>query len=180
MAKPDKAESTSTVAESKSSGATSSTATPIDTSSKPDGYKSLSEVDKAYIDSILESQKNPGQVYHTPAYNEALNKATDKDANILDRFAFNKKAYNNVNDSITDIVNNRDNDPEAYNNLKKDLDTLSYLTNPNGSFSSIDNVSDDDLKNKIPYYKSLCIDDLMKKCGYEKYNEIIEKYELEV
>ena len=31
---------------------------------------------------------------------------------------------------------------------------LSYLTNPNGSFSSIDNVSDDDLKNKIPYYKS--------------------------
>ena len=57
---------------------------------------------------------------------------------------------------------------------------LSYLTNPNGSFSSIDNVSDDDLKNKIPYYKSLCIDDLIKKCGHEKYNEIVEKYELEV
>ena len=57
---------------------------------------------------------------------------------------------------------------------------LSYLTNPNGSFSSIDNVSDDDLKNKIPYYKSLCIDDLIKKCGREKYNEIVEKYELEV
>ena len=50
---------------------------------------------------------------------------------------------------------------------------LSYLTNPNGSFSSIDNVSDDDLKNKIPYYKSLCIDDLIKKCGREKYNEIV-------
>ena len=57
---------------------------------------------------------------------------------------------------------------------------LSYLTNPNSSFSSIDNVSDDDLKNKIPYYKSLCIDELMKKCGHEKYNEIVEKYELEV
>ena len=39
---------------------------------------------------------------------------------------------------------------------------LSYLTNPNGSFSSIDNVSDNDLKNKIPYYKSLCIDNLIK------------------
>lgn len=57
---------------------------------------------------------------------------------------------------------------------------LSYLTNPNGSFSSIDNVSDNDLKNKIPYYKSLCIDNLIKKCGHEKYNEIVEKYELEV
>ena len=57
---------------------------------------------------------------------------------------------------------------------------LSYLTNPNGSFSSIDKVSDDDLKNKIPYYKSLCIDDLIKKCGHDKYNEIVEKYELEV
>ena len=57
---------------------------------------------------------------------------------------------------------------------------LSYLTNPNGSFSSIDNVSDNDLKNKIPYYKSLCIDNLKKKCGQEKYNEIVEKYELEV
>ena len=55
MAKPDKADSTSTAAESKTSNATSSTATPIDTSSKPDGYKSLSDVDKAYIDSILES-----------------------------------------------------------------------------------------------------------------------------
>ena len=40
--------------------------------------------------------------------------------------------------------------------------------------------SDDDLKNKIPYYKSLCIDDLIKKCGHDKYNEIVEKYELEV
>ena len=57
---------------------------------------------------------------------------------------------------------------------------LSYLTNPNGSFSSIDKVSDDDLKNKIPYYKSLCIDDLIKKCGHDKCNEIVEKYELEV
>lgn len=57
---------------------------------------------------------------------------------------------------------------------------LSYLTNPNGSFSSIDKVSDDDLKNKIPYYKSLCIDDLINKCGHDKYNEIVEKYELEV
>ena len=134
MAKPDKAESTSTVAESKSSNATSSTATPIDTSSKPDGYKSLSEVDRAYIDSILESQKNPGQVYHAPAYDEALNKATDKDQNLLDRFAFNKKTYDNVNDSITDIVNNRYNNPEDYNNLKKDLDTLSYLTNPDSEY----------------------------------------------
>ena len=134
MAKPDKAESTSTVAESKSSNATSSTATPIDTSSKPDGYKSLSEVDRAYIDSILESQKNPGQVYHAPAYDEALNKATDKDQNLLDRFAFNKKTYDNVNDSITDIVNNRFNNPEDYNNLKKDLDTLSYLTNPDSEY----------------------------------------------
>ena len=57
---------------------------------------------------------------------------------------------------------------------------LSYLINPNGSFSSIDNVSDNDLKNKIPYYKSLCIDNLIKKCGHEKYNEIVEKYELEM
>ena len=58
---------------------------------------------------------------------------------------------------------------------------LSYLTTPNGSFSfSISNVSDDDLKNKIPYYKSLCIEDLIKKCDKEKYNEIVEKYELEV
>lgn len=57
---------------------------------------------------------------------------------------------------------------------------LSYLTNPNGSFSSIDKVSDDDLKNKIPYYKSLCIDNLINKCGHDKYNEIVEKYELEV
>ena len=36
------------------------------------------------------------------------------------------------------------------------------------------------IENKIPYYKSLCIDDLIKKCGREKYNEIVEKYELEV
>ena len=57
---------------------------------------------------------------------------------------------------------------------------LSYLTNPNGSFSSIDNVSDDDLKNKIPYYKSLCIGELMKKCRHEKYNEIVKEYKLEV
>ena len=57
---------------------------------------------------------------------------------------------------------------------------LSYLTNPNGSFSSIEKVSDDDLKNKIPYYKSLCIDELIKKCEHDKYNEIVEKYELEV
>ena len=137
MAKPDKAESTSTAAESKSSGATSSTdnkATPIDTSSKPDGYKSLSDVDKAYIDSILESQKNPGQVYHTPAYNEAVNKATDKDRPLMDRFTFNKKTYDSVNDSINDIINNRDKDPESYNNLKKDLDTLSYLTNPDSEY----------------------------------------------
>ena len=129
MAKPDKAESTSTVAESKSSNAT-----PIDTSSKPDGYESLSEVDRAYIDNILESQKNPGQIYHAPAYDEALNKATDKDQNLLDRFVFNKKTYDNVNDSITDIVNNRYNNPEDYNNLKKDLDTLSYLTNPDSEY----------------------------------------------
>ena len=137
MAKPDKADSTSTVAESKTSSATSSTdnkATPIDTSSKPDGYKSLSEVDRAYIDSILESQKNPGQIYHAPAYDEAVNKATDKEQNLLDRFVFNKNTYDNVNDSITDIVNNRDNNPEAYNNLKKDLDTLSYLTNPDSEY----------------------------------------------
>ena len=137
MAKPDKAESTSTAAESKSSGATSSTAnkaTPIDTSSKPDGYKSLSDVDKAYIDSILESQKNPGQVYHAPAYDEAANKATDRDRKLTDRFTFSKKQYNTINDSINDIVNNRDKDPEAYNNLKKDLDTLSYLTNPDSEY----------------------------------------------
>ena len=58
---------------------------------------------------------------------------------------------------------------------------LSYLTTPNGPFSfGISNVSDDDLKNKIPYYKSLCIEDLIKKCYKEKYNEIVEKYELEV
>lgn len=45
----------------------------------------------------------------------------------------------------------------------------------------IDNIKDlNDLKNKIPYYKSLCIDDLIKKCGHDKYNEIVEKYELEV
>ena len=134
MAKPDKAESTSNVAESKSSGATSSTATPIDTSSKPDGYKSLSETDKAYIDSILESQKNPGKVYHAPAYNEALNKATDKDRDLTDRFVFSKNTYDKVGDSISDIVNNRDKDPEAYNNLKKDLDVLSYLTNPDSEY----------------------------------------------
>ena len=134
MAKPDKADSTSTAAESKSSSATSSTATPIDTSSKPDGYKSLSDIDKAYIDSILESQKNPGQVYHTPAYDEALNKAADKDKSLSERTIFSKNVYDNVNDSITDIVNNRDNNPEAYNNLKKDLDTLSYLTNPDSEY----------------------------------------------
>ena len=137
MAKPEKAESTSNVAESKSSGATSSTdnkATPIDTSSKPDGYKSLSDVDKAYIDSILESQKNPGQVYHTPSYDEAVNKATDKDRPLTDRFTFSKKQYDAINDSITDIVNNRNKDPEAYNNLKKDLDILSYLTNPDSEY----------------------------------------------
>ena len=137
MAKPDKAESTSNVAESKSTGATSSTnnkATPIDTSSKPDGYKSLSEVDKAYIDSILESQKNPGQVYHAPAYDEALNKATSKDRDPTDRFVFSKNTYDKVSDSISDIVNNRDKNPEAYNNLKKDLDALSYLTNPDSKY----------------------------------------------
>lgn len=137
MAKPDKAESTSTAAESKTSGATSSTdnkATPIDTSSKPDGYKSLSDVDKAYIDSILESQKNPGQVYHAPSFDEAVNKATDKDRSLMDRFTFSKKQYDSINDSINDIVNNRNKDPEAYNNLKKDLDTLSYLTNPDSEY----------------------------------------------
>ena len=137
MAKHDKAESTSTAAESKSSSATSSTdnkATPIDTSAKSDGYKSLSETDKAYIDSILESQKNPGQVYHTPAFDEAVNKATDKDRKLTDRFTFSKKQYDSINDSITDIVNNRDKDPEAYNNLKKGLDTLSYLTNPDSEY----------------------------------------------
>lgn len=137
MAKPDKAESTSNVAESKSSSATSSTnnkATPIDTSAKPDGYKSLSDVDKAYIDSILESQKNPGQVYHAPAYDEALNKATSKDRDLTDRFIFNKNTYDKVSDSISDIVNNRDKDSEAYNNLKKDLDALSYLTNPDSEY----------------------------------------------
>ena len=107
MAKPEKAESTSTAAESKSSSATSSTdnkATPIDTSSKPDGYKSLSDVDKAYIDSILESQKNPGQVYHAPSYDEAVNKATDRDRPLTDRFTFSKKQYDVINDSINDIV----------------------------------------------------------------------------
>ena len=57
---------------------------------------------------------------------------------------------------------------------------LSYLTNPNASFSSIDKVSDNDLKNKIPYYKSLCLEDLINKCGREKYNEIVKEYELEV
>lgn len=161
MAKPDKADSTSTVAESKSTGATSSTSTPIDLSSKPDGYKSLSEVDKAYIDSILESQKNPGQVYHTPAYDEALNKATDKDSNILDRFVFNKKAYNNVNDSITDIVNNRDNNPEAYNNLKKDLDTLSYLTNPDSEYFDDSNAEykRDINKSMSPLFKDITDED---------------------
>ena len=56
---------------------------------------------------------------------------------------------------------------------------LSYLTRPNGGFSSINNVSDYDLINKIPYYKSLCIEELMKKCG-QKYNEIVEQYEMEV
>ena len=130
MAKPDKAESTSTVAESKSSNATSSNATPIDTSSKPDGSESLSDVDKAYIDSILESQKNPGQIYHTPAYDEAVDRATEEGQNTFGRVDFNKKTYNSVNDSINDIVNNRENRPRADNNLKKDLDTLSYLTNP--------------------------------------------------
>lgn len=164
MAKPDKAESTSTAAESKSSGATSSTdnkATPIDTSSKPDGYKSLSEVDRAYIDSILESQKNPGQVYHTPAFNEALNRATDKDRPLMERFAFNKKTYDNVNDSISDIVNNRDNDTEAYNNLKKDLDTLSYLTNPDSEYFDDSNVEykKDIDKNVSPLFKDLYDED---------------------
>lgn len=57
---------------------------------------------------------------------------------------------------------------------------LSYLTNPNASFSSIDRVPDNDLKNKIPYYKALCLEDLINKCGREKYNEIVKEYELEV
>ena len=57
---------------------------------------------------------------------------------------------------------------------------LSYMTNPNGTFSSIDKISDDILRNKIPYYKALCLEDLINKCGQEKYNEIVSEYELEV
>lgn len=150
MAKSDSKESksassTSSPAESKSSGATSSTsskATQIDTSAEPGGYDGLSAADQAAIDRIMESQRNPGQIWHSPAYDEAADKVlNDAINNGLDSKSINSiiKEQNKVRDEISSIVNNRNEKlmdggigtGSRYNNLKHDLDTLSYFTNPN-------------------------------------------------
>lgn len=48
-----------------------------------------------------------------------------------------------------------------------------------GVTTNIQNLTDDTLKGKIPYYKSLCVERLMEKCGKE-FNKIVKENNLEV